>query len=103
MSKTAKEWRTRLDEFDGDDEGVVAQYRNFVKMCRCEHLADMLHEDGMINDLITDCDNEDHRLGKRVQEYVNDITEHCIDKRMWWDAFTRYMMNKIEYELLNAG
>ena len=103
MSKTAKEWRTRLDEFDGDDEGVVAQYRDFVKMCRPEHLADMLHEGGMINDLINDYDNEDHRLGRKVQEYIDDIIEYCIGKRMWWDAFTRYVMNKIEYAELNAG
>mgnify|MGYP003113256236 CR=1 FL=1 len=103
MSETAKEWRKRLDEFDGDDEGVIAQYRQFVKLCRCGHLADMLHEDGMINDLITDCDNEDHRLGKRVQEYVDDIIEHCMGKHMWWDAFTIWINSKIEYAQLNAG
>ena len=107
MSKerAMKNWRKRLDEFDGDDDEVVAEYRWFVSRHRREHLADMLHEDGMINDLIGDClasyddddaSVEDHRLGKKTQEYVDDAVDYCMGKHMWWDEFTLVVLNQVE-------
>ena len=44
MSKerAMKNWRKRLDEFDGSDEGVAINYRQYAMLLRQEDLADML-------------------------------------------------------------
>lgn len=104
-AKAMKDWRKRLDEFDGDDEGVVSEYRWFVNRHRREHLADMMHEDGVMNDLIAEClaDCDDGKaseeIAKKVQECVEDTIDWCLNKHMWWDAFTKKSLDMIEDQL----
>ncbi len=102
MSKTTKDWAKRLDEFDGDDEGVAVNYRRYAMLLRQEDLADMLHEDGMINCLLGDvlCETP-VQVGDSVYGWINEMLEHCLNKRKWWGEFTKWALGEIKIEELN--
>ena len=104
MSKerALKNWRKRLDEYDGDDDEVAINYRQYAMLLRQGDLADMLHADGMINCLLADVLHQaPPQVGDNVNGWINEMIEYCLGKHEWWDEFTKWCLGEIELEELN--